>query len=250
MLTLRLYKAERKKGARVHPAAQRCARPLRRSPQSAARRESVSSPTRPIASTRRGAGNGARGRRLRAPPDHHARGQRAGRQGPRPAPQRRPRATPHSRSPGKNGRADPRGPCRGIDAARLLMLGPNPALEAEAELLERALRKAACVVAIDTRPGIVSRYATVLIPGHAVFEKAGSVTNVEGRVQRIRAGLPPASATPGRDARAHRHRRRDGRGGLGIGRSARGEPRAARRVPRVRRAGNGGRAVFTAEAVA
>ena len=49
---------------------------------------------------------------------------------------------------------------------------------------------------IDTRPGPLSRGATVLIPGHAYFEKAGTVTNVEGRVQRIRPALPPATQTP------------------------------------------------------
>ena len=96
---------------------------------------------------------------------------------------------------GKNGRqileALAAGEMRGV-----LMLGPNPALEADGDLLERAVRKAACVVAFDTRPGVVSRSATVLFPGHAIFEKAGSVTNVEGRVQRIRAGLPPAQSTP------------------------------------------------------
>ena len=101
---------------------------------------------------------------------------------------------------GKNGRQILEGLAAG-EMRGLLMLGPNPALEAAGDLLERAVRKAACVVAFDTRPGVVSRYATVLFPGHAIFEKAGSVTNVEGRVQRIRAGLPPASATPGRDPR-------------------------------------------------
>src|SRR5207244_807922 len=73
----------------------------------------------------------------------------------------------------------------------LVLLGPNAALEAAGEVLERALRKASVVVAIDTKPGPVSRAATVLIPGHALLEKAGSVTNVEGRVQRIRTALPP-----------------------------------------------------------
>ena len=91
---------------------------------------------------------------------------------------------------GKTGRQILEGLAAG-EMRGLLMLGPNPALEAAGDLLERAVRKAACVVAFDTRPGVVSRYATVLFPGHAIFEKAGSVTNIEGRVQRIRAGLPP-----------------------------------------------------------
>jgi NADH-quinone oxidoreductase subunit G len=150
---------------------------------------------------------------------------------------------------GKNGRqileALATGELRG-----LLMLGPNPALDAEADLLERALRKAACVVAFDTRPGIVSRYATVLFPGHAIFEKAGTMTNVEGRVQRIRAGLPPASATPTETRVLTSIAGEMGAVGWGSG-----DPLAVNRLlrdefPVYGRAGNGGRALFTAEAVA
>ena len=132
----------------------------------------------------------------------------------------------------------------------LLMLGPNPALEADGELLERALRKAACVVAFDTRPGIVSRYATVLFPGHAIFEKAGTITNVEGRVQRIRAGLPPATATPVETRVLTGIAAELGAAGWGSG-----DPVAVNRQMREAfhaygRAGNGGRAIFTPVAVA
>jgi NADH-quinone oxidoreductase subunit G len=136
------------------------------------------------------------------------------------------------------------------DMRGLLMLGPNPALDAAGDLLERAVRKAACVVAFDTRPGVVSRYATVLFPGHAIFEKAGSVTNVEGRVQRIRAGLPPASATPTETRVLTSLAVEMGAVGWGSG-----DPHAVNRLLRDEvtaygDAGNGGRALFTAEAVA
>jgi NADH-quinone oxidoreductase subunit G len=150
---------------------------------------------------------------------------------------------------GKNGRqileALAAGELRG-----LVLLGPNPALEAEADLLTRAVRAAACVIAIDTRPGIVSRAATVLIPGHAVFEKAGSVTNVEGRVQRIRTALPPASSTPVETRVLTSIAREMGADDWGDG-----DPLAVNRVmrdalPAYAAAGNGGRALFTAEAVA
>jgi NADH-quinone oxidoreductase subunit G len=150
---------------------------------------------------------------------------------------------------GKNGRqileALAKGELRG-----LLILGPNTALESAGDLLERAVKAAACVVAIDTRPGVVSRYATVLIPGHAVFEKAGSVTNVEGRVQRIRAGLPPASATPTETRVLTSIANEMGAEGWGSG-----DPLAVNRAMRdataaYAAAGNGGRALFTAEAVA
>ncbi len=153
------------------------------------------------------------------------------------------------KEPGMNGRKILEGLAAG-SMRGLVILGPNPALEAEAELLERAVRKAACVVAFDTRPGVVSRHATVLFPGHAVFEKAGSVTNVEGRVQRIRAGLPPASASPVETRVLTSIAGEMGAVGWGSG-----DPLAVNRLlrdefPAYGRAGNGGRALFSAEAVA
>jgi len=150
---------------------------------------------------------------------------------------------------GKNGRQILEGLASG-EMRGLLMLGPNPALEAEADLLERALRKAACVIAIDTRPGIVSRAATVVIPGHAIFEKAGSMTNVEGRVQRIRTALPPASSTPVETRILTSIAAEMGAEGWG-----RGDPLEVNRMLRgelaaYASAGNGGRALFGAEVVA
>ncbi|MGA7988688.1 MAG: molybdopterin-dependent oxidoreductase [Candidatus Dormiibacterota bacterium] len=151
--------------------------------------------------------------------------------------------------PGKNGRQILEALAAG-EMRAVLVLGPNPALEADADLLTRALRRAACVIAIDTRPGVVSRAATVLIPGHAIFEKAGSVTNVEGRVQRIRAALPPASATPVETRVLTRIAIEMGAVDWGNG-----DPLAVNRAlreahPVYATAANGGRAVFTAEAVA
>jgi NADH-quinone oxidoreductase subunit G len=78
----------------------------------------------------------------------------------------------------------------------LLLLNAQSTLAAVPELAERALRGVEVVIAIETTPGVVAGAATVLIPGHSTVEKAGSVTNLEGRVQRIRQALPPASATP------------------------------------------------------
>jgi len=150
---------------------------------------------------------------------------------------------------GRNGRQILEGLTTG-ELRGVVLLGPNPALEAEAELLERALRAAACVIAIDTRPGIVSRAATVLIPGHAIFEKAGSVTNVEGRVQRIRTALPPASATPV-ETRILTSIAKE----MGAEEWGDGDPLAVNRVirdvlPAYAAAGNGGRALFALEPVA
>ncbi len=63
------------------------------------------------------------------------------------------------------------------------------------DLLERALASVAVLVAVESRPGPVAQSATVLIPGHSLMEKLGTITSCEGRVQRVRAALPPATAT-------------------------------------------------------
>jgi NADH-quinone oxidoreductase subunit G len=192
VLTLRLYKAERKRGARVlrvdadHPAARAVSSVTgaksvaviadesnRAHAARLAAAISVKAPVRRMTVTRGVNGRGAKD--LGLLPNVAA--------GYQPAP-----------AEGKNGREI-------LDAAAdgsvraLFFLGPNPAIETAGELLERALRKAESVIAIDTRPGVISRSATVLIPGHALLEKSGTVTNLEGRVQRIRTALPPASAT-------------------------------------------------------
>ncbi|HEX6538350.1 MAG TPA: molybdopterin-dependent oxidoreductase [Candidatus Dormibacteraeota bacterium] len=78
----------------------------------------------------------------------------------------------------------------------LVLLGPSSALQAAGDVLVRAVSRAASVVVIDTVPSEVTAHATVLIPGHAIVEKIGSVTNLEGRVQRVRPALPPATQTP------------------------------------------------------
>ena len=78
----------------------------------------------------------------------------------------------------------------------LVVMGGSLWADGAAELVARAAAKLDVLVVIDTRPGPLSRAATVLIPGHAYFEKAGTVTNTEGRVQRLRAALPPATQTP------------------------------------------------------
>ncbi len=82
------------------------------------------------------------------------------------------------------------------DIRGLLVLGGSLWAGQDEELVARAVVGLEVLVVIDTRPGQLSRAATVLIPGHAYFEKAGSVTNMEGRVQRIRQALPPTTQTP------------------------------------------------------
>ncbi len=85
----------------------------------------------------------------------------------------------------------------------------------------------------------------MLIPGHAYFEKAGTVTNVEGRVQRIRPALPPATQTPTETRILSALAAELGAAGWP------GDPLQVSRelaaaIPAYGSAGNGGRAVFEA----
>jgi NADH-quinone oxidoreductase subunit G len=96
---------------------------------------------------------------------------------------------------GKNGREILEAAADGQVKA-LLLLNADALLATAGELGERALRRAEVIVAVETQIGAVAAAASVLIPGHALLEKAGSVTNCEGRVQRVRQALPPASRTP------------------------------------------------------
>ena len=98
---------------------------------------------------------------------------------------------------GKSGHEILEAAAAGSIAALVLVNGAALNAEGEdGELLRRALARAEVVVALESVPGPVSEGATVLIPGHSLMEKLGSVTNCEGRVQRIRPALPPATATP------------------------------------------------------
>jgi NADH-quinone oxidoreductase subunit G len=99
------------------------------------------------------------------------------------------------RDGGKAGRQILEAAAAGVIKA-LVVLGGSLWADDVTELIERVAGVVEVLVVIDTRRGPLTRAATVLIPGHAYFEKAGSVTNVEGRVQRIRPALPPATQTP------------------------------------------------------
>ncbi|MGC1406728.1 MAG: molybdopterin-dependent oxidoreductase, partial [Candidatus Dormiibacterota bacterium] len=61
---------------------------------------------------------------------------------------------------------------------------------------EEALARVEVVVGITPFVGAVSRHATVLLPGRTIAEKAGTVTNTEGRVQRVRPAVQPRYAFP------------------------------------------------------
>ena len=77
----------------------------------------------------------------------------------------------------------------------LLVVNPAPELEAAKEF-EAALQGVEVAVVVAAHPGAASRGSTVLIPGRTIVEKAGTVTNTEGRVQRVRAAVEPNLAFP------------------------------------------------------
>lgn len=78
----------------------------------------------------------------------------------------------------------------------LIVHGADLVAEIGKERFEKALGACECVVALEDAPSVVSEHATVLLPGHSYFEKQGTVTNTEGRVQEIRPALPPATKAP------------------------------------------------------
>jgi predicted molibdopterin-dependent oxidoreductase YjgC len=112
------------------------------------------------------------------------------------------------------------------------------------------VRAAEVVLAIETRPGPVADNAGFVIPGHAFVEKAGSVTNVEGRVQRIRQALPPATTTPLETFVLMMLATALGAEDWGKSDVVSVNKAIAEAVPAYKRAGNGGRAVFTGVPVA
>jgi NADH-quinone oxidoreductase subunit G len=115
--------------------------------------------------------------------------------------------------------------------------------QAAGELGERALRALDCLVVIDTVPGSLAAAATVLLPGHSYMEKSGTVTNLEGRVQRIRPALPAATGGPAEVRLLSMIAR-----GLGAEWPDEDAVRVSRRlsqaIPAYAAAGNGGRAVW------
>jgi NADH-quinone oxidoreductase subunit G len=132
----------------------------------------------------------------------------------------------------------------------LVMLGGGYLAPAAGELMANAVRGADLVFAIETRPGVVADNAAIVIPGHAYVEKAGSVTNVEGRVQRIRAALPPTTQTPLETTVLMMLATQLGAEDWGKSDALAVNRALVAAVPAYKLAGNGGRALFTEVAVA
>jgi NADH-quinone oxidoreductase subunit G len=151
--------------------------------------------------------------------------------------------------PGLNGGQMLASAARG-EIRALLLVGPTAALRDAGDVLQRAVSRAESLIVIDTVPSEVTANATVLIPAHAIVEKIGSVTNLEGRVQRVRPALPPATQTPPETrvltALAAELGATDWEGGdpMSVNRALR------RALPPYAEAGNGGRALWPTEVVA
>lgn len=73
----------------------------------------------------------------------------------------------------------------------LLLVGADPVRDApNGELARQALEKARFVVALDQFLTDSSRLADVILPVEGFTEKQGSVTNLEGRVQKVNRVVP------------------------------------------------------------
>lgn len=77
----------------------------------------------------------------------------------------------------------------------LVLVGTEPEWEAEPRF-EAALARLEVVIAFTPFLGAAARHASVLLPGRTIAEKAGTVTNSEGRVQRVRPAVQPRFAFP------------------------------------------------------
>jgi NADH-quinone oxidoreductase subunit G len=75
----------------------------------------------------------------------------------------------------------------------LLLVGADPVADCpNPALAESALERAELVVAIDAFETASSRHADIILPAAVWGEVDGSVTNLEGRVQRIRPSVTPS----------------------------------------------------------
>jgi len=84
-----------------------------------------------------------------------------------------------------------------LRALWLVGFDPFTALPEDHDLVNRALERAEFLVVQDTRRTEATGYASVVLPMTAPAEETGTYTNVEGRVQEIKAILPPqGDATP------------------------------------------------------
>jgi formate dehydrogenase (coenzyme F420) alpha subunit len=94
----------------------------------------------------------------------------------------------------------------GLDAAAmissvsgLIVVADDPAaVLPEAAVSSAAMKKMSCLVVLDAFNTGTAQMAHVVLPIASFAESEGTYTNIEGRVQRVRAGAePPGEARPG-----------------------------------------------------
>jgi NADH-quinone oxidoreductase subunit G len=74
----------------------------------------------------------------------------------------------------------------------LVLLGADPASDVpDADLVRRGLAGARSIIAVDTFLNASSSKAAVVLPAAAYAEKAGTTTNIEGRVTRVAQKVTP-----------------------------------------------------------
>ncbi len=74
----------------------------------------------------------------------------------------------------------------------LFVMGENPRMsDPDALHLEEALKKLDFMVSIDIFPNDTTKFADVILPASSQYEKDGTVTNTERRVQRVRQAVKP-----------------------------------------------------------
>ncbi len=79
-----------------------------------------------------------------------------------------------------------------------LVVGENPAVsKRESDWVRRRLAALDALVVLDVAPNRTTRHADVVLPAAAGVEKAGTVTSLDRRVQRLRpTAAPPGEARP------------------------------------------------------
>ena len=95
---------------------------------------------------------------------------------------------------GRGGRAILEAAAAGAIRA-LVLVAPDPGWEQD-PVFRQALASVEVLVAFTPFAGAAAELASVLLPGRTIAEKAGTVTNTEGRVQRVRPALQPQFAFP------------------------------------------------------
>ncbi|MEW6001562.1 MAG: molybdopterin-dependent oxidoreductase, partial [Nitrospirota bacterium] len=73
----------------------------------------------------------------------------------------------------------------------LYIIGSDPVLNAPAQLVREALKKAEFIVLQDIFLNKTAEFAHVILPAVSFAEKDGTFTNTEGRIQKIRKAVEP-----------------------------------------------------------